>query len=245
MNLFILGCGTIVQYDTSVNCSGYLLDQKLLFDCGPGIWKSLHQYRVSPGQISDIFLTHFHVDHTSDLGPILLNRLLSPNLKDIPLNIIGPIGLKKWFSDLSKLLGQWADDLTIHLIEMKDEAYQNGDHVITVKYTGHTDNSICYCVKKDKNSFFYSGDTGYNDNIIALAADCNLAVIEASNTERTHIKEHLTPFLAGKIASLADIKKLVLTHMYPEVMVGDPLKEASSLFSGEIILAKEGMSIDF
>jgi ribonuclease BN (tRNA processing enzyme) len=245
MNLLILGCGTIIQYDTSVNCSGYLLDQNLLFDCGPGIWKALNQYRIPPGRINDIFLTHFHVDHTSDLGPLLLNRVLLPSLKDIPLNITGPIGLKGWFSELKNLLGKWADELSINLIEIENESYLRSDHAITVKHTGHTDNSICYRVEKDGNSFFYSGDTGYSDNVITFSADCQLAVIEASNTEKTHIEEHLTPCLAGKIASFANIKKLILTHMYPEVLAGDPLKEASSVFSGEIILAQEGMSIDF
>jgi ribonuclease BN (tRNA processing enzyme) len=245
MHLTILGCGTIVQRDTSVNCSGYLLNHSLLFDCGPGIWKAVNEYRISVAQINNIFLTHFHVDHTSDLGPLLLNRLLIPDLKDASLNIIGPIGLQKWFSDLKNLLGQWADDLSVNLIEIKDKPYQTSGHTISVKNTGHTENSICYRVEMGGKSFFYSGDTGFSDNVIALAADCSLAVIEASNTRKTQLKEHLTPHLAGKIASLAKINKLVLTHMYPEVLEEDPLREASSEFAGEIILAREGMTIEF
>jgi len=245
MHLTILGCGTIVQKDSSANCSGYLLNDSLLFDCGPGIWKALNEHRISLNLINNIFLTHFHVDHTSDLGPLLLNRLLTTDLKDIPLNIVGPIGLHEWFSDLKKLLGHWADDLSIKTIEINDKPYQISGHTITVKNTGHTENSICYRVEKEGESFFYSGDTGLNDNVIELAADCRLAVIEASNTSETQLKEHLTPQLAGKIASRSNIKKLVLTHMYPEVLEEDPLKEASSEFSGEIILARDGMIIEF
>jgi len=245
MHLTILGCGTIVQKYSSDNCSGYLLDQSLLFDCGPGIWKALNEYRISIGAINNIFLTHFHVDHTSDLGPLLLNRLLIADLKDIPLNIIGPIGLHEWFSDLKKLLGHWADDLSVIINEIVDKPYQTNGHTITVKNTGHTENSICYRVEKEGESFFYSGDTGFSDNVIELAMDCLLAVIEASNTGETKLKEHLTPHLAGKIASRSNIKKLVLTHMYPEVLEGNALKEASSEFSGEIILAREGMKIEF
>lgn len=245
MHLTILGCGTILQQGTSANCSGYLLDHNLLFDCGPGIWKALYQHKISIGHLNNIFLTHFHVDHTSDLGPLLLNRLLYSNLKEIPLNIIGPPGLREWFSNLKTLLGRWSEDLSINLSEIKDEPYQTADHNITCKYTGHTDNSICYRVEKDGKSFFYSGDTGYSDNVIALATDCQLAVLEASNSDETHIKEHLTPHLAGKIAARAGVQKLVLTHMYPEVLEGNPAKEASSAFTGEIILAQEGMAIDF
>ena len=245
MNLLILGSGTIVQQDTADNCSGYLLNRSLLFDSGPGIWKALNQNRILLEQVNDIFLTHFHVDHTSDLGPILLNRMLLPHVQKIPLNIIGPSGLTEWFSNLKKILGRWADDLFINLYEIGADPYHAGDHIITSKNTGHTDKSICYRVEKNEESFFYSGDSGYCEEVISLAKNCQLAVIEASNMDKTHINEHLTPSLAGKIAARAGVKKLLLTHMYPEVLTGDPLKEASSYFSGEIILAREGMSLDF
>lgn len=245
MHLFILGCGTIVQQDTSINCSGYLLNDSLLFDCGPGIWKACHHHKISLHQIKHIFLTHFHVDHTSDLGPLLLNRMLLPNLKDSPLNIIGPPGLKEWFLDLKKLLGGWSNDISVILHEMGEEPYQMNEMSVTARSTGHTENSICYRVERDEESFFYSGDTGYNENVISLASDCRLAVIEASNTEQTHIAEHLTPQLAGKISTRASVRKLVLTHMYPEVLKNDPIREASSVYSGEIILAREGMLIEF
>jgi len=245
MNLTILGSGTIVQNGTADNCSGYLLDHTLLFDCGPGIWKSLNKHRISPGQINDIFLTHFHIDHTSDLGPILLNRLLLPHFKNIPLNIIGPRGLEEWFTDLKKILGSWADNLIINLNEMTDEPFKISNYVITSQKTGHTNNSICYRIERNGESLFYSGDSGYSDEVISLATGCQLAVFEASNTDKEHINEHLTPSLAGKIASRAGVKKLLLTHMYPEVLKGDPLKEASFYFSGDIILAREGMSLDF
>ena len=245
MHLTILGCGTILQQGTSVNCSGYLLDHQFLFDCGPGIWKALHQYNISMDQITHIFLSHFHVDHTSDLGPLLLNRFLNANLKNSKLHIIGPPGLIHWFNDLKKFLGKWADELSIELSEIKDQPFQSSIYTVTSLLTGHTENSNCYRVETENNSFFYSGDTGFNEGIIDLAVNCQLAVIEASNSDNTHIEEHLTPGLAGKIAAQADVKKLVLTHMYPEVLAGDPLKEASLEFSGKIIIAQEGMSLEF
>jgi len=245
MNLTILGCGTIVQQNTSTNCSGYLLNHSLLFDCGPGIWKACYHHKIALRQINHIFITHFHVDHTSDLSPILLNRKLLPDLKDIPLNIIGPPGLGEWFSDLKKILGRWSDDLLIILHEMNNEPYQILDISITAKRTGHTENSLCYRAENNSESFFYSGDTGFNDNVVSLASDCKLAVIEASNTGNTQMEEHLTPLLAGNIAARAGVEKLVLTHMYPEVLESDPLREASAVYSGEIILAREGMSINF
>jgi ribonuclease BN (tRNA processing enzyme) len=245
MHLKILGCGTILEKDTSNSCSGYLVDHHLLFDCGPGIWKALNQYKIPGEQINHIFFTHFHVDHTSDLGPLLLKRRLIPQLKEIPLNLIGPPGLIDWFFDLKKLLGSWAEELSVDFHEMNSRPYQTEDYMIRALSTAHTENSICYRAEHQGTAFFYSGDTGMSENVLALSNRCQLAVIEASNTEDTRISEHLTPRLAGEIAAKAKIEKLVLTHMYPEVLAGDPIKEASAQFSGPIVLAEEGMSLSF
>jgi len=245
MHLNILGCGTILQNDKSENCSGYLLDQHLLFDCGPGIWKAINQYKIPDNQINHIFFTHFHVDHTSDLGPLLLKRRLIPQLKEVPLHLIGPVGLIDWFFDLKKLLGSWSEDLSVNFHEMDSQPYQIGNYTIRALSTVHTEDSICYRVENQGTAFFYSGDTGMSENVISLSKRCQLAVIEASNTDKTRLSEHLTPRLAGEIAAKAKIEKLVLTHMYPEVLAGDPLKEASAIFSGPIVLAEEGMTLSF
>ena len=41
MQVRVLGCGTIAGR-TGKNCSGYLIDEQILLDCGPGIWSALY-----------------------------------------------------------------------------------------------------------------------------------------------------------------------------------------------------------
>jgi ribonuclease BN (tRNA processing enzyme) len=126
---------------------------------------------------------------------------------------------------------------------MNDKSLRLNDYMITSMTTGHTENSICYRAEKDETSIFYSGDTGYNENVITLASSCNLAIIEASNTEETQLVGHLTPELAAQIAETAKAEKLLLTHMYPEVKKGNPLKAAKEHFTGKVFIAKDGMEI--
>ncbi len=245
MHLIVLGSGTIVQEDQAKNCSGYLLDNFILFDCGPGIWRALSKHHIPIKNINNIFLTHFHIDHTSDLAPLLLSRWLIADTLDQRMQIVGPIGLKDWFSKLTELAGTWMLDLPIDLIEMNDKSYSLNDYKISSLTTGHTENSICYRVERDGKSIFYSGDTGYNKNVITLASSCNLAIFEASNTKETRLVEHLTPELAAQIAETAKVENLLLTHMYPEVKKGNPLKTAKEHFAGKVFIATDGMEIRF
>jgi ribonuclease BN (tRNA processing enzyme) len=221
MHLIVLGSGTILQEDQAKNCSGYLLDHFILFDCGPGIWRALSEHHIPVKNVNNIFLTHFHIDHTSDIAPLLLNRWLIADTLDQRMQIAGPSGLIDWFSKLTELAGTWMKDLPIDLIEMNDKSLRLNDYMITSMTTGHTENSICYRAEKDETSIFYSGDTGYNENVITLASSCNLAIIEASNTEETQLVGHLTPELAAQIAETAKAEKLLLTHMYPETCTPD------------------------
>ena len=69
--------------------------------------------------------------------------------------------------------------------------------------------------------------------------------MEASNNESTKIEGHLTPGLAAKLAAQSRVKKLLLTHMYPEVKQAEPEAEASRYFKGERMIAKEGMEVIF
>lgn len=72
-----------------------------LFDCGEATQIQLARSDLRPGAIRAIFLTHFHGDHVNGLpglvGSLTLNR------RSEPLTIIGPRGLKRWFSCLYDL----------------------------------------------------------------------------------------------------------------------------------------------
>ena len=55
---------------------------------------------------------------------------------------------------------------------------------------------------------------------------------------------HLTPSLAGEIASAARVKKLVLTHFYPECDRADISDQCRKTYSGPLILAEDLMRIN-
>ena len=72
------GAGTLVSYgDDSNNCGAV----KLQFDAGRGTSMRLSQINVTPVQLSAIFLTHIHGDHTEGLPDVMTLRWYLKGLK--------------------------------------------------------------------------------------------------------------------------------------------------------------------
>ena len=133
--------------------------------------------------------------------------------------------------------------LPIEMIEL-DSNIDIDIYTIKALPTGHTSNSICYRIEDHEGkTLFYSGDSGENDNIKILSKNVDLAIFEASNTPQTKIEEHLTPEIAAGIAYSSNVKKLILTHFYPEVYESNSLIKVKNIFKNEIIIAEDNMII--
>lgn len=240
MRLRVLGCGTIKTPQLK-NCSGYLVNDELLLDCGPGVWRAVGNIGIKNSSIKYIALSHFHADHVSDLAAFLLERYLS---SDSPLKLIGPKGIKDWFSNFSFVFGEWMKFMLIEIVEC-DSKFRIDEYYIETMSTGHTENSICYRITDSESKvMFYTGDSGENENINNLSKNADLGIFEASNTQDTKISDHLTPTIAAQVAQKSNVKKLLLTHFYPEVYNSEELLNARKIYTGELIIAEDNMTLE-
>ena len=108
----------------------------------------------------------------------------------------------------------------------------------------HTPNSLAYRIHdRSGGSFDYSGDTSYCDEIVDVASDCDLLILECSYPEGEDVEGHLTPSQAGRIATLAGSKKLLLIHFYPEVLGTDIAMDCRKTYKGELILGRDMLHI--
>ncbi|NNG47268.1 MAG: MBL fold metallo-hydrolase, partial [Deltaproteobacteria bacterium] len=71
----------------------------------------------------------------------------------------------------------------------------------------------------------------------------DVAVFECSFPNERRVEGHLTPGEAGEVANAAKVKRLVLTHFYPECEGADILSQCQETFSGEVILAEDLLRI--
>lgn len=247
MKLTILGSGTAAPM-LERNCAGYLLEidgKKLLFDSGAGTIRRLLEIKINLFEIEHIFYTHLHNDHINDLGAIIWSNNYGGTRKKT-LNLYGPKGFRNYFDILiKKLLKPTKINFKIKINELKNSTIKINNVKVKTQKTKHssTTNSIAYRVEYKNKIFVYSGDTEFCKETIKISNNADVLLTECSFPNNKKADGHLTPSLAGKIAEKANVKTLVLTHFYPEVLKTDTKKVCRKEFKGKIILAKDKMSI--
>jgi ribonuclease BN (tRNA processing enzyme) len=248
MNLIILGSGTGIPMVNRASPALVMTSevQPVLFDMGPGTLRQLARVGIGHDAIGSIFLTHFHPDHTADLVHFLFATRNPPVLKKrTPFTLFAPRGFKAFLESLESAYGNW-----IRLPEalMKVEELDTGDLDQRVFPTfemlshpvPHTSQSLAYRVRSPcGRSFVYTGDTGFAPELAAFARHCDVLISECSFPDGKGVEGHLTPSEAGRTATLAGAKKLVLIHFYPEVLATDIVSQCRKTFEGELVLGRD------
>ncbi|MFC1698561.1 MBL fold metallo-hydrolase [Candidatus Omnitrophota bacterium] len=248
MEIVILGSGTGVP-SLRRGAPGLLVKaghDYLLFDTGPGTIKKLLEIGLTYHDITRIFYTHFHTDHTLDLAAILFAAKYGLSLRKQELQVIGPQGLGHFYKGLLGLYGQViipeAYQLKLQEIGPGDELNFDAYNILTRKMQ-HCPESLAYRLEANGKSMVYSGDTADCEEIVELGQNADILILECSFPNRIKVAGHLIPEQAATIARKCNCKKLVLTHLYPVCEQAQILEQAKKEFSGEIVVASDLMSI--
>ena len=79
----------------------------------------------------------------------------------------------------------------------------------------------------------------YCKEIVRLAKGADMLAIESAHPEGDPREGHLTPSQAARIAAEAGVKKLALTHFYPDCKGRDMAGPAKRVFKGKLVLARD------
>jgi ribonuclease Z len=171
------------------------------FDAGPGCITNYNCMQVPMSRMNKIFLTHLHLDHTSDLGWIYSFGPVVDRFT--PLEIYGPTGMtpelgtKANIGDGLKKLTKWNRDsfaascpiddgykLNIHELDyLKNPgiAYEKNGVKITHFPALHViDGAISFKLEWNGLSFVWSGDTQPNQYMTENAKGVDLLVHETA-----------------------------------------------------------------
>jgi ribonuclease BN (tRNA processing enzyme) len=246
--LIVLGSGTGIP-SLRRGSPGLLIlwnNSKLLIDSGSGTLRRMLDVGVTYRDIDLLLYTHVHPDHVSDLVPIIFATKYGDLPREKDLLCVGGPGFKSYFDKLKNLYGSWIEPYSYCLTvkEISEDYLLYRDLKVISKPMAHISESVGYrAVFKDGKSIAVSGDTDYCQNIIDLASEVNLLVLECSFPDGKKVEGHLTPSLAGRIAVESECKKLLLTHLYPVCDQFDVRKACENVYKGEIILAEDLMRI--
>jgi len=249
----ILGSGTCVPSLQRSACSVLMRTGpgRLLFDSGPGTMRRLLEADTTIFDLNYIFYSHFHPDHTAELVPLIFaTKYPDGSRRQSPLTITAGRGFAKFFAGLKAVYGKWIELAPglldfVELDNRSNDSVNFRDFAVESAPVEHNPESIAYRITAaDGSSVVYSGDTDYSENLIALAKGADLMICESAQPDSLQVKGHLTPSLAGEMASRAGVGKLVLTHFYPDCEGVDLAQECRKTYSGPLILAEDLMQIE-
>lgn len=244
LKLTVIGSGTCVPSPTRGSPSLLIQGEKnfFLIDCGSGTLGRLARLNIGPQHIGTLFLTHFHPDHVSDLTAFLFANNFGQPPRKADLSIIGAPGLAQFIGNLQQVFNQWLapKNYRLQVIELTKNSVNIQGVDVRHAPVKHTPSSLAYRFTGPKGqSIVISGDTDYCPELITLAREADLLVLECSHPDALKVTGHLSPSFAGKIAKKAGCQHLLLTHFYPPCDNADIVRECRKVFSGKIYLAKD------
>lgn len=248
VRLIVLGSGTLVP-SLRRHPSGYLVKAggtSLLLDCGSGTMRRLLQAGSHPDDLDAVLFSHTHLDHTSELPLLLFAARYATPPRHRPLRLAGSAGFSELLSGLERLHGDSVAasgyDRSVEVLA-PGGVMEIGGARVRCAPARHVPSSLALRVEAAGASLVYSGDTEYCESVVELARGCDLLLCECSFPDESPAPGHLTPSQAGRIASEAGARRLLLTHFYPACDAIDRAAQARRAYAGELILAEDLLQV--
>jgi len=218
--------------------SSILLDEKILFDCGPHTVESLLDNNVPLESVETVLISHMHLDHYAGLAELLWLRAIN-NIRD-QIVVVGPEGIEKSTNEILRLVNTPDSfDVCVKFEENKDYdgiMSTRANHIIP-------DNS--YRVELRGKSLVYTGDTAYSSSVVELAERSDYLLHECTYPD--HMADiaawwkHSTVSDAIRVRAESKSRILIPVHLTYE-----SLEQLTSMRERETIrIPFEGHTLDF
>jgi ribonuclease BN (tRNA processing enzyme) len=229
-------------------CSGYLVEDEgttLLVDCGNGTLANAATV-TDVTSLDAVLISHMHPDHFADLYSLHAALRFSPEgpIGSLPLYL--PEGL---WDRLGALLidhgrKQLAEAFEPHPLASGSALTFDGI-TVTPHSVDHDGPTFAFTFEAGGAKLAYTADTRDGSAVREAVAGCDVLLAECTLPEGYEgIAPHLTAAEAGRLAEGAGAGMLVLTHLWPTADHTRMLHTASSVFSGQVHLAEELMTIE-
>jgi len=238
----LLGCGDAF-FSGARNQTCFLVNldhYRFLIDCGATALQALKKNKISTDQLDAIMLSHFHGDHFGGLPYLILDAQFQAE-RTRPLTIMGPKGVRDRVTQLMHITYPGTDMDTfafqIDFLEYKaGSSHELGPISILPFEMIHVPEASPHGLRITYNEkvLAFSGDTGWTENLLPLADGADLFICEC-NFYHTELPSHLSYQTIQKQRDKLHSKRMILTHLGPEIL--------SRLEGLEIECGQEGQKI--
>lgn len=227
-------------------CSGYLLQgdgANVLVDIGGGALAALQNY-IHLEDLHAVWISHLHADHFSDM-PLLYYAWASSTKPMRKIPVLGPTGWAKRVEDFVKSAADHSMASIFQVVELKDRGIAEiGNLKIQARAVEHGLPSFGLSASLGDSRLAYTGDSGPCENLLALAKGARVLVSEAGTNVIEIPSVHCSPEDAGMTAQHAGVRRLVLTHLAPDLSEEEAIERAGEQFTGPIEVARPGTLIE-
>jgi ribonuclease BN (tRNA processing enzyme) len=248
LEITVVGSGTVVpRLERRQSCVVVVAGgQTLFFDLGSGAVRGMLHSGLDPFAVDRIFFTHLHPDHTVDVVPLLFAiNYGDPQKRSRPLHVTGPEPFLRFWRSVMEVWGDWMTGDYAALVSELPSACRSSIDLAGCRLSWapakHRRESIAYRLDAEDGAFVYTGDTEYSESVVELARGADTLLIECSFPDEAPVAGHLTPSGVARVASEANVRRVILTHIYPAVEGLDLVSEVGRGFDGEVILAEDGL----
>ena len=222
-------------------------ERTILVDCVSTPVVRLEQAGVDFNSLTDIVITHFHPDHVAGVPLLRMGRWLMGRTKRV--NIYGLHYTMDRLEDLMGFYGwdEWPNFFPVGFYRLPEAemslVFDSAEFRVRSSPVHHMIPTIGLRVEclTDGKVLTYSCDTEPCEQTVRLAAGADVLIHEAAGAAFGHSSAEQ----AGEIAAKAEVGKLYLIH-YPtgRFASGDIAADARKTFTGEVIVAKDFMTIE-
>jgi len=225
VNLTVLGSGDAFA-TAGRSQSGYLIKGGgtcVLMDAGPDLLGSMKRKGLSPADIDIVVISHLHGDHYGGI-PFLMLEYMYESPPRRKKHLIGPRNFETRCWRMMKLayprfdvdvIQPWLNFIEI---EPHDNIRVGGINVSAIR-SPHmvSDISLSLKLRIAGKTICYSGDSGWNEELVPFAAGSDLFICECTYYDRTELSFHMNyPQLAAN-RDRFNVKRMILTHLGREM----------------------------
>ncbi len=266
----VLGSGGPELEDRRASSSYLVLQDgrpRLLVDSGGGSALQFGRAGAHVSELDAIFFTHLHIDHTADFAALIKSSYFEERKR--PLPVYGPVG-NDYFPPTTEFVadlfdakhgayryladfvsgGEGGYSLVAHDVTLGEHEvrtiYQSADTVVAATKVIHGGvPALAWRVELGGKVIVFSGDTnGNNGNLEVLAKGADVFVAHNAIPEGltgAARELHMPPSVIGRIAGVAKVKSLVLSHRMLRSLGHESQTRAkiATLYSGPIAFADD------